>query len=271
MLLRMSGRAINPRLSSALRRAVDRPVREAADRLGYAVAPKLPPGTHAVPTDCDPFTAGLIERVGPFTMTTSEAMIGLVEAVRYLVRADVPGAFVECGVWRGGSAMLMAYTLLDLGVTDRDLHLFDTFEYVPPPGEHDYMLSGTHISEFFDETVKIKELQHLPFEDLRRAVLSTGYPPERVHFVPGLVEKTLPDHAPETLALCRLDTDLYGSTAQEMNHLWPRLSPGGVLIVDDYAQFLGAKKAVDEYFESQRVAVMLHRLDTCARLALKPG
>lgn len=91
---------------------------------------------------------------------------------------------------------------------------------------------------------------------------------DRVHLVAGPVENTLPDAAPEHLALLRLDTDFYSSTAHELAHLYPRLSEQGVLIIDDYGAWRGAKQAVDEYFHDQ--PVLLQRIDWTGRLVVKP-
>ena len=90
---------------------------------------------------------------------------------------------------------------------------------------------------------------------------------DRVHLIAGRVEETLPAKAPDRLALLRLDTDFYASTSHELAHLYPRLSAGGVLILDDYGAWQGARQAVDEYFED--AAVLLHRLDWTGRLLVK--
>jgi O-methyltransferase len=88
---------------------------------------------------------------------------------------------------------------------------------------------------------------------------STGYPTERVHLVKGLVEDTIPAHAPARIALLRLDTDWYASTKHELEHLWPRLSVGGVIILDDYGCWRGARKATDEYFAAHGIKLFLER------------
>lgn len=100
---------------------------------------------------------------------------------------------------------------------------------------------------------------------------STGYPPERIHLVPGRVEDTVPAQAPERIALLRLDTDWYASTKHELDHLYPRLSDGGVLIVDDYGHFEGARRAVDDYLAEQAEPLLLNRIDYTGRIAVKPG
>lgn len=253
-----------------MKRVVTRPVRRVLSRLGYDVVRRSHGDEVEHPPDCDDFTRSVIERIGPYTLTSDERVMALVEAVRYLVRAEVPGAFIECGVWRGGSSMAMALTLLELGVTDRELHLYDTFTHMPFPGEEDVDLFGQPAADIYDEASAAEAFRYLPFEDVRRAIAGTGYPEERLHFVQGMVEDTLPAEAPDQIAMCRLDTDWYSSTAHEMEHLWPRISPGGVLLIDDYGHFMGAKKAVDEYVERHALPVLLNRIDMTGRLIVKP-
>jgi len=105
---------------------------------------------------------------------------------------------------------------------------------------------------------------------VKGALASTGYPRERMHFVRGMVEETIPAEAPPEIALCRLDTDWYESTAHEMAHLYPRICPGGVLLIDDYGHFMGAK-AVDEYVAARNLPVLLNRIDFTGRLVVVPG
>jgi hypothetical protein len=88
-------------------------------------------------------------------------------------------------------------------------------------------------------------------------------------FIKGKVEETIPEQAPAQIALLRLDTDWYESTYHELVHLYPRLSPGGILIIDDYGHWAGARKAVDEYFAEHRLNLFLHRIDYTGRICIK--
>jgi O-methyltransferase len=218
----------------------------------------------------------IADQVRPYTMTGVERVCALIEAVRYCVRRGVPGDFVECGVWRGGSVLAMICTLQDLGVTDRDIHLFDTFEGMTAPTEHDsspYNPSAPQLLREVEEgDPSWAWLFHLDMpaqEVVRETVLSTGYPEERLHLVKGPVEETLPAHAPDRLALMRLDTDWYESTRHELVHLYPRLSEGGVLVVDDYGHWEGSRRAVDEYFAAEAPPVLLSPIDYTGRIAVK--
>lgn len=227
-----------------------------------------------ITSDLDPEFIGIYERCRGATMTTVERMFGLYKAVRYVVEADIPGSLAECGVWKGGSVMLMAETLRLLGCTDRPLYLFDTFDGLPPPGDLDVSFAGDAAMDLMLRTPKDAPDSIwcvAAEEEVRRNLQRTGYPESMIHFVTGRVEETIPDQAPERLALLRLDTDWYESTRHELEHLYPRLSPGGVLIIDDYGYWLGARKAVDEFLGRLPEKMLLNRLDFSGRIAVKRG
>jgi uncharacterized heparinase superfamily protein len=99
---------------------------------------------------------------------------------------------------------------------------------------------------------------------------TTGYPADRVRLVKGVVAQTIPTAAPASIALLRLDTDFYESTRHELEHLYPRLSSGGVLIIADYGHWQGARQSVDEYFGTLPDAPLLARIDYTGRIAIKP-
>jgi len=211
--------------------------------------------------------------VRPFTMTGHERVAALCQSVAYLEAHRIGGAVVECGVWRGGSMMAAAYALLQLESTTRQLYLFDTFSGMPAPRPIDRDLHGRPASDrLLDESAAgdiVRSRCDLP--TVRRAMLQTRYPWKKLVFVPGRVEEVLPAEAPSRIALLRLDTDWYESTYHELDHLWPRLVEGGVLIVDDYGHWQGARRAVDEYFARHRLTLPLHKIDYTGRLVVKLG
>ena len=220
------------------------------------------------PIDADEHTRRVMKAIENHTLTTHERVIALVDSVRHITRYTIPGAIVECGVWRGGSMMAAALTLIEQGDTSRDLYLFDTFTHMPPSGPEDFTVNGQKVVDVAAGVAIPDTYAYIPIEAVREAMLSTGYPEARMHFVQGLVEDTIPANAPDRIALCRLDTDYYESTKHELEHLYPRIHGGGILLVDDYGHFLGAKKAVDEYFGDQ--PPFMHRIDYSARLLFKP-
>lgn len=226
-----------------------------------------------LPVDLQPEIVQTVESVREFTMTSPLRISALCESVRYLVESGIEGDIVECGVWRGGSMMAVAQTLCRLGDRGRHLHLFDTFEGMTQPGTEDVSLTGESAARLMaqsnDRTSAESIWCEAPLEGVRRALLGTGYPESKLHFVQGRVEDTLPRAAPERIALLRLDTDWYESTRHELEHLFPRLVAGGVLIIDDYGHWKGARKAVDEYISSHRLPLLLQRIDYSGRCAIK--
>lgn len=220
----------------------------------------------------------IIEAARPHTMTSPARLQAVIDAVRYVVARGIPGDLAECGVWRGGSVLAMLLTLLDAGAEPRDVHLYDTFEGMTEPTEHDVAVVEGSAVELF---ARARQAGVRPFPEyfapevfdegrVRDTLLASGYPAERLHFVRGPVEETLPAAAPARLALLRLDTDWYASTRHELAHLYPRLERGGVLIVDDYGHWQGARRAVDEHFAAHPPAPLLARVDYTARIAVKP-
>jgi O-methyltransferase len=205
-------------------------------------------------------------------MTSPERLHALIEAVRYVVGSAIPGSIVECGVWRGGSMMAAALTLRELNQTNRHLYLFDTFEGMPRPLAVDTSFRGEQATDIF-EALKTgedsSEYCRARLEEVQAAIASTGYPSTHIHLLKGKVEATLPTNAPDSIALLRLDTDWYESTSHELEHLFPRLSHGGVLIVDDYGHWAGCKRAVDEYFDKNRASLFLARIDYTGRIGIK--
>jgi O-methyltransferase len=223
-----------------------------------------------------PSEARILAQSQPFTLTSEARLLAVVDAVRYVTEREIPGAFAECGVWKGGSVLAIILTLQDAGIDDRDLYLYDTFENMSQPTEADTSAFERPALDTWREAEERGEAPWAPYFDaatfserqVRETLLSTGYPEERLHFVRGKVEETLPQQAPERLALLRLDTDWYESTRHELQHLYPRLSDGGVLIIDDYGHWEGARRAVDEYLGAGQ-SLLLSRIDYTGRIAIK--
>jgi O-methyltransferase len=226
------------------------------------------PQEQAYPPDFGNDEAEIIREFRPWTMTSAERMYALIQAVQYVSVNAIAGAIVECGVWKGGSMGAVARTLLQLRDVKRDLYLFDTFEGMPEPGVEDVDYSGKQASEILQEEVGMR-CSDAPLDQVKEVLYGTGYPKERIHFVQGRVEETIPASAPDTISLLRLDTDWYSSTRHELVHLFPRLSPAGVIIIDDYGHWRGSRQACDEYFIQNRIPILLNRIDYTGRVALK--
>jgi len=213
-------------------------------------------------------------KAGPLTMLSLERILANIRAVGYVVSNRIPGDIVECGVWRGGSSMAMAMALLEYSDTSRTLWMYDTYAGMTEATDVDMTHWGANAADLLAAAKQHEAPEHslvlarASLEDVTANMQSTGYPVGRINFVKGPVEQTIPGVMPDQIALLRIDTDWYESTRHELRHLYPRLSPGGILIIDDYGHWQGARKAVDEYFKD--APLFLHRIDYTGRLAVKP-
>ena len=227
-----------------------------------------------LPVETTPEERVLIAAVEPYTMTSHTRIWSLLRAVTYIHAQQIPGAIVECGVWRGGSMMAVALQLRELDATDRHLWLYDTYEGMTRPTDEDReavtgvsaqsMLSSTPIGDGNNVWCMADE------RDVRTNMASTDYPTDRLHFVKGDVAETLTRSRPESVSLLRLDTDWYASTKAELELLYSRLVPGGICILDDYGHWEGARKAVDEYFEVNPPRPLMMPIDYSSRVFTKP-
>lgn len=207
------------------------------------------------------------------TMTGPHRIFSLIAAVEYIEKHGIPGSIVECGVWRGGSTMAATKSLANNGNTEREIYLYDTFAGMPPPTDFDVRLDGKTARDTFAQLSGRdtgSQWCYASLEDVQRGMATTNYPPTRIHFVKGKVEDTIPQTLPTKIAILRLDTDWYHSTLHELQHLYPLLQPGGILIIDDYGAWQGARKAVDEYLAENKIPIFLHRIDYTGRMGVKP-
>jgi len=218
----------------------------------------------------------IINKFAPYTMTINrgiEPSYSLYKAVQYMVKNKIPGDFVECGVWRGGSVILMALALAHFGDTDRKIFLYDTFTGMTKPDEQDVDWDGLNLQKKWKNDSSNHESVTWGYggtiEEVRKNVYTSNYPKDNFIFVKGTVEKTIPDNIPEKISLLRLDTDWYASTYHELVHLYPIISPGGILIIDDYGWCRGARKATDKYIKDHKINLFLSRIDESVRLAVK--
>jgi predicted O-methyltransferase YrrM len=225
----------------------------------------------APPPDLAPAFLEIYAKCAPHSMTSIERMYGLYSAVNYLVDQKVPGDFVECGVWQGGSAMMMAHAL-GIRQTERRIWLYDTFAGMTAPtdADRDFAGHGAMGKRQDNQSDHGNEWRRAGIEVERRNMPTTAKSESAVRLVEGPVESTLLGEVPGTIALLRLDTDWYESTKMELEILYPRLAVGGVIIIDDYGHWQGARKAVDEYFAKPGVAApLLNRMDYTGRIGVR--
>lgn len=236
--------------------------------LGFDIVRFRPNGVEYPPDFRDEETS-IIRDVRPWTVTSPERLYSLIHAVRYVSTNSIEGAFVECGVWKGGSMAAVARTLLQIRDLRRDLYLFDTFKGMSEPAIQDVDYEGRRASDVMLANPAYK-CDDAPLESVRKVLYETGYPRDRIYFVEGRVEETIPRYAPKLIALLRLDTDWYESTKHELVHLFPRVADSGVIILDDYGHWKGSRQACDEYFAQNHIPILLNRIDYTGRIALKP-
>ncbi len=239
--------------------------------------PALPPSERlpmCVPEWSEPMAeqhASIWWKVKPYTMTSVERVVALCQSVAYLENRSIPGAIVECGVWKGGSSMASALALLALDSTQRQLYLYDTFDGMTEPANVDVDWQGRSARELLRQPTAEGDMTRAKcsLADVKQAMMQTRYPWEKMVFVTGAVEATIPKYLPDQIALLRLDTDWYESTYHELEHLYPRLVEGGILIVDDYGHWQGTRQAVDDYFRKLGLDAELRTIDFTGRLLIK--
>jgi hypothetical protein len=262
------------------RDVIRRSLRKLAFRMGYNFSLRKIPqyDRHRralnIPHDMEPEFVALYAQARAYTLTSVECMYALYQAVKFIHANKVPGAMVECGIWRGGSSMMIALTLGALGDTSRDIYLYDTYAGMTRPEDvdirsRDGMEQISRWQAF--ERDGYNEWTHAALDEVRANMRATGYPEDKLHFVEGDVETTIPAVAPEEISVLRLDTDWYRSTRHELHHLYPKLAPGGALIIDDYGAYEGSRKATDEYFAGAASPIFLGRIDEAARIGFKLG
>jgi Macrocin-O-methyltransferase (TylF) len=204
--------------------------------------------------------SSLYRQVRTHTMCSNARLRGLYRAVRYVIGHDIAGDVVECGSARGGSAALMALTLRQLKA-QRKLWLFDTFEGLPAPSSHD---PDFEVADLFTGTcVGTLDEVHELFKRLNVA--------DDVAFVKGLFQDTLPATPIPTIAVLHIDGDWYESVKVCLDSLYDKVVSGGVIQLDDYGYWEGARKAVREFLDQREIEAPLQRLDYSGRFLIKPS
>ena len=227
------------------------------------------------PYDIDKQHIREYKNIKEYTVTNIERIDALLNSVKYISENDIEGDLVECGVWRGGSCMAMAKQMIKNNDVSRKIWLYDTFQGMTEPTEKDIEVeTGKRVSDLMENekknTEKYNVWAYAPIDEVKNNMINTNYPIDNINFIVGKVEDTLySDKIPNKIALLRLDTDWYESTKIELEVLYPLLSSGGILIVDDYGHFEGARKAVDEYFSKFDKKPYIHRIDYTARIIIK--
>lgn len=185
-----------------------------------------------------------------YTMVGHRRLDNVQQCIEDVLRNKVPGDFIETGVWRGGTVILMRALLKVHGVTDRTVWAADSFEGLPAPASAD---DGHDLSRVDYLKVSLEQVES-NFERF-------GLLDDQVRFLQGWFCDTLPRAPIDRLALLRLDGDLYSSTMDALRNLYHRVSPGGYVIVDDYYSWDSCRRAVDEFLKEHRLHADIRRID----------
>ena len=189
------------------------------------------------------------------TMIGMQRLTSLQRCVETVLADDIPGDLIECGVWRGGACILMRAVLAAYGDEKRCVWLADSFAGVPRPDIANYKADkGLRLDRF-------ASILGVPEAEVRANFERYGLLDDRVRFLPGLFKDTLPDAPIDRIAVLRLDGDLYESTIQALDALYPRLSPGGFCIIDDYHGIKACRQAVTDYRAKHGVSAEIGDID----------
>ena len=208
-----------------------------------------------------------IESIGEYSMTPLVRRWTLIKSVHYVNKNKLVGDIVECGIWRGGN-LFLCKKIQDKYYKDinRKFYGFDTFEGMPEPSVHD----GKKINKIYQSLKKKKTPWiKVSLEEVKNFTKKLFLNIEDFYYIKGKVENTLIDkkNLPRSISILRLDTDLYESTKIELEILYPLLIEKGILIIDDYGDFVGCRKAVDEYFFDKNVLMI--GIDKSCRVIIK--
>ena len=206
------------------------------------------------------------------SMSSPSRLIATLIAVKHVCNLKIKGDFVECGVWRGGNSII-ALKMINKLRENKNIWLYDTFEGMTKPSEHDYENNtGKKAIIEYNQNQRDDHSNwcYASLEDVKENI-NKFKSSLKINFIKGDITETLENvhNIPEAISVLRLDTDWYESTKKELEILYPRLSVGGVLIIDDYGHWGGCKKAVDEYFEKNGKKPLLIPSDYTGRISIK--
>ena len=217
----------------------------------------------------------LLETSAKYSMTSLARRWALINAIKHVKNQNIEGDFVECGVWKGGN--LIIYSSLNKKYNlQKEIFGYDTFSGMSEPTIHDNNFLNINAKDEWEKNKKSDNINlsfncYSSLEEVKMNIkLSSGNKSlDNINLIEGKVEDTLKisKNLPEKISILRLDTDWYESTKIELEVLFPKLSKGGILIIDDYGQWKGSRKAVDEFFLNQNV--VMNYIDFSCRMIIK--
>jgi len=201
----------------------------------------------------------IYRNIRPYTICGTQRLRALYQAVEKVDKAGTPGDIVECGVAKGGSAALMGLASKELGMHARKLWLFDTFEGMPMPEaiNPDFDIAKSYTGECRGTLEDVSSL----FAELELL--------DRTVMVKGLIQNSLPNSKLKEIAILHIDTDWFESVKTCLEQLYDRVEPGGIIQIDDYGHWEGAKRAVDEFLETRSITQSLNVIDYSGRQLIK--
>ena len=215
----------------------------------------------------------LINLAQKYSMTPQIRIFNLLQSLRHLKNKKIDGDYVECGVWKGGNIILFKKFIENEDENSKkNIFAFDTYEGMTEPDKNDYDISSNIPANILLKGDKVKQTNLwgiCNLENVKKNIQSCFKGTENIKFIKGPVETTLDDtkNLPDKISLLRLDTDWYNSTKKELDVLYDKVTPGGIIIIDDYGHWGGSKKAVDDFFLNKYV--WMHYVDYACRLIIK--
>lgn len=191
------------------------------------------------------------------TMVGMRRLDNIQSCVEEILESRVPGDLIETGVWRGGVTIFMRAILAAYGVEDRTVWVADSFRGLPPPDPSRYPADSG------DRHHEVTALS-IPCDEVRENFSKYGLLDSRVRFLEGWFRDTLPAAPISRLALMRLDGDMYESTMDALVNLYPKLSPGGYVIVDDFNAVEACRRAVGDYRSAHNITEPIRAIDDLA-------
>lgn len=196
----------------------------------------------------------ILKFVKPYTCVSDERILQVLKSVEYIVNNNTDGDFIEIGVWKGGCVMSICLKLLQIGINDRKIHLYDTFSGMTKPTDLDIDLNGIEAKKWLEKNDCLSYI-----DEVVENINKTGYPVDNIFYHIGDILDTKKDKIPIKISLLRLDTDWYESTKFELDNFEPNVSKGGIIIIDDYGHWSGSRKATDDFLLGKNIK--LNKID----------
>lgn len=214
---------------------------------------------------------GEFEKINKISLTSLPNKWSLIQSLKHVKNNNLPGDIVETGVFKGANLILINNFLKKFHI-DKKIFAYDTYSGQSEPTDLDFDIKGTSMKKKFSDYKK-KNLApvYCSLDDVKNNIEKYSQNDlDQLIFIKGKVEDTLVEekNLPSKISLLRLDTDFYESVKISLEILYPRLVSGGVLIIDDYGHFKGAKIAVDNFFKDKK-NIWMHRVDYTCRLIIK--